>query len=196
MFGDGVYALCCPHETALFICNKHDIGGVLLDCRDEPKDAEILCRKLRELYPPMPVAALCAKGYVADLPADRIIRDTDERHLDAEITDFARCNCGFRPPHFSTFYLDLSRGYRQVTYMGYPLRLEPRAYALLQVLMYRAPKMASIDELLDLCYREGQRVINLGVQIHYINQAAKKIYPRPLIESVWGKGYKIRDGIL
>ena len=50
---------------------------------------------------------------------------------------------------------------------------------------------------MSLCYPcEYKSISNLAVQIHEINRHAMKIDPRPLIVNVYGKGYRLRDGIV
>lgn len=62
---------------------------------------------------------------------------------------------------------------------------------------YRAPELTASDDLMSLCYPgEYKRISNLTLPVHEINQRALKFDPRPLIVNMYGKGYRLREGIL
>ena len=89
------------------------------------------------------------------------------------------------------------KGPAETYYMGYPLPLTAREHSILRCLFYRAPYVTSKIDLMELCYPEGtQSLQNIVVQIRQINQKAARIDRRPLIVNVYGKGYRLRDGIL
>ena len=192
----GVYLLWSAPETALFLCEKHDTGGVILDCVPNLQSGESLCRELRAIYPEMPIAAIVSKHCVPDLPADAILRDADVTTLTEQAYEFC-LSCGWQERPLQTFALSVGLSPDQTVYMGYPMPLSPRAHNILRCLFYRAPHVTTADELMSLCYPcEYKSISNLAVQIHEINRHAMKIDPRPLIVNVYGKGYRLRDGIV
>ena len=70
-------------------------------------------------------------------------------------------------------------------------------HTVLRFLLYRAPLITPIDDILELCFPDGNTSVrSLTSLFHVINKRAALIDPRPLIESVYGKGYRLRDGIL
>lgn len=192
----GVYLLCGTHENALFLCDAHDTGGVILDCAVQTPRAEMLCKELRALYPEMPIAAIVLPNTAPDLSADAILWENDERSLGARAYEFC-VNCGWHARPYQTYELTVGLDPSETVYMGYPLPLPPRAHNILRCLFYRAPHTTTADELMSLCYPcEHKSISNLTVQIHEINKRALKIDPRPLIVSVYKKGYRLRGGIL
>ncbi len=192
----GVYLFHEPSETGAFICAKKDTGGVILDCVPDLARGEALCRTIRAADPDMPIAVIVPPESVPDLPADRILRDGSVASLcDAA---WAFClSCGWRERPFSTFELSIGLRPDQTVYMGYPFPLSPREHALLRCIFYRSPAPTSADDLMSLCYaNECLGISNVGVTVHAINRRAAEIDPRPLIVNVYGKGYRLRDGIV
>ena len=145
-----------------------------------------------------PIAVIVPPRSVPDLPAVRIFRDTGARdRLFSDMVDFARVNCGMRTERLSTFSLLVNDDRRATQYMGYLMPLSVQEHKILRFLFYRAPLATSIDDLASICYVDGsQRVENVSVMIARINRHAAAIDPRPLIVNEYGKGYRLRDGIL
>lgn len=193
---NGVFSFVCPLALGKTLCDEKDTGGVWIDCTADRRSAERLCRALRQSYPELPIAVWAAEKAILDLPADRILRSPDPEALWEDLLDFCFRDCGWEKGPLQTYYLTLGNGPEETYYMGYPLPLSPRGWQILRCLFYRAPELTSSADLLALCYPEGGSARNLTVQIHHINQAAQKIHPSPLIVNRYGKGYRLRDGIL
>lgn len=193
---NGIFSLRASHETALFLCEAKDCGGVLLDGRTSPTESEALCRALRERYPELPIALLLPKGYLPASPADRFLRE-EEDDLTDTLLDFCHTLCGWHAGEMTTFSLTVGNDPARTRYMGYPLPLSPREHTLLRCLFYRAPHVTSCDDLLSLCYPiDPPSLASLSVTVSAINRRAGAIDPRPLIVNVYGKGYRLRKGIL
>lgn len=193
----GVFTFECPLETGAFYCDQKDTGGVLLDCTADLKEGERLCRHLRKTYPQMPILALVARESIPEIEADMILRDSPLPTLLPDILDFCTRLCGWSEEPLSSYFLTVGERPEEVFYMGYPLRLSPKAFTILRCLFYRHPTLTSTEDLMSLCYPDGRETVgNLAVQIHHINKCAAKIDPRPLVVNEYGKGYKLRDGIL
>ncbi len=195
---NGLFCYRCGYETALFLCDKKDTGGVILDCTDHLQKGQRLCHALREQYPDMPIAAVVKTEDVPDLPATRIIRcDSLERLPFDALADFGREICGLNTKRLCGFFLTVSEDPSDTRYMGYPMPLSGAQHTILRFLLYRAPLITPIDDILELCFPNGNTSVrSLTSQLHAINRRARLIDPRPLIESVYGKGYRLRDGIL
>ncbi|MBQ9784940.1 MAG: winged helix-turn-helix domain-containing protein [Clostridia bacterium] len=192
----GVYLFRAPTETGAFVCNQKDTGGVILDCVPNLARGEALCRALRDAEPDMPIAVIVPRESLPDLPADRILRDGSLPSLCDEAWQFC-IGCGWRERPFSTFELSVGLSPDETFYMGYLLPLSPREHALLRCLFYRSPSPTTADDLLSLCCPDERiGISNVAVTVHAINKRAAAIDPRPLIVSVYGKGYRLRDGIV
>lgn len=208
--GHTIVPFLCKHNVILYqcslrdgerYCDEKDIGGVILDAVSDPSQGEALYRILQTKYPQMPIAVLlpppALKLRMPDLPpAHRIYDDTPQSLLE-DCLQFCIQECGWREAPLSTYYLHVGKTNKDIVYMGSPLKLPPKAHRILYCLFYRTPRLTSAEDLMQLCYPEGNRhESNLAVQIHLINHRAAQIDPRPLIVNVYGKGYRLRDGIL
>lgn len=195
---NGVYFYLCHPETAEFYCREKDTGGVIMDCLPTLSVGEQLCQALHRSYPEMPIAAIVPTRSVPDVPAIRIFRaDRTRDALFADMLDFARVNCGMCTERLSTFSLLVERDRLKTQYMGYLMPLSVQEHKILRFLFYRAPRPTSLDDIAQICYVDGkQRVENVSVMIARINRHAAEIDPRPLIVNEYGKGYRLRNGIL
>ena len=111
--------------------------------------------------------------------------------------DFCITDCNWRRKPLSTFALTVGDVPEATLYMGYRLPLSPKEHTILRCLFYRSPYETSADDLLSLCYpTEPVKRENLTVLIARINRKASLIDPNPLIVNRYGKGYRLRDGIL
>ena len=193
----GIFTFECPPETGAFYCEAKDTGGVILDCIPDLATGEALCGALRKSYPQMPILAIVPNASIPNLEADRILRTTNPNLLLQDILDFCTTLCAWSSKPLSSYFLTVGKTPEETVYMGYPMPLFPRAHRILKCLFYRFPKLTSADDLMSLCYPNGtEQIGNLAVQIRHINQAAAKIDKRPLVINVYGKGYRLRDGIL
>ncbi len=193
----GVYTFVCPYETAEFYCDKKDTGGVLLDCVGNLPRAESLCATLRRQYPNMPICAIVAPQSIPNLEVQRLIRECGDVFED--VLDFCIRDCGWRVRRLTTDVLTLEDDPTKTVYMGYRLSLTPREHTILRCLFYRSPRVTSADDLLSLCFSDakgGLSAANLPTHIASINRRAREIDPRPLIVNVYGKGYRLRDGVV
>lgn len=192
-----IYPYICPYETAAFICDRKDTGGVLLDGIAALPYAERLCEQLREQYPEMPIAAIVAPLGMPNMPISRIIWNRPSTDVAEEALDFCIRNCAWNTQSLSTFYLSVDSDPRNTYYMGYPLPLTKTEHAILRFLFYRSPRLTSADDIFQLCFPLGGcRAHGIPLHIHNINKRAALIDERPLIVNTYGKGYRLRDGVL
>ncbi len=190
-----IYHLCVPSAFATFTCEREDTGAVILDCVPSPRLGEHICAALKRSYPDLPVALIAAPEVSINAPADAILREGDMEELLASVLSLCYAN-GWGTAPLSTYYLgmDPSEG---VYYMGAPLALSPTERRVLHCIFYRAPRPTDCEHLLALCANEAPANADaLAVLIHRINQKAGMIDPRPLIINEYGKGYRLRDGII
>ena len=194
----GIFTYVVSPDTALTVCEQKDTGGVILDCVGALSIGEALCRRLRNDYPPLPIAAIVANRACPDMPVNSLFRaGWTEEELTACVLDFCHRVCGWQQEPLSTFSLTLGNAPEETVYMGYRMPLSPREHEILRCLLYRSPEYTAADDLLTLCYPEGdQAQSNLTVQIRNINRRAQSIDPRRLIVNRRGLGYRLRHGIV
>ena len=193
----GFTALYAKLDAGESLCKAREIGGVIIDARESAQAAQRLCLCLQSLYPELPIAFLQKEGVVGEGLRAQILRvGADPLQEWADLLNFCRFSCDCRQ-ELQTYGLALC-GNGEALYMGYPLHLAAREYALLRLLLYRAPRAVPASELLSVCFPEGtQASANLAVQIRNLNRRAAQIDDRfPLVESVYGIGYRLRKGLL
>ncbi len=192
---NNVYHLCVPFSFGTFVCEREDTGAVILDGVPSLSRAEHVCQDLKRRYPDMPVAIVAAPEAVVNAHADAVLRDGNLDTVCENILSLCQAN-GWSFAPLSTFYLRLAPPDR-AEYMGLPLPLSPAEFRILHCIFYHSPRPTSTELLVALSANEGAKnEASLAVLIHRINQKAAEIDPRPLIVNEYGKGYRLRDGIL
>ena len=192
---NGIYHLCVPASFAAFACEREDTGAVILDCVPSLSRGEHICADLKRRYPVLPVAIVASPEARPNAHADAVLRDGNLDTLCENIASLCHAN-GWSAAPLSTYYLRLTPPDR-ADYMGLPLSLSPAEFRILHCIFYRSPHPTDSEHLVALCADEGaSSEESLAVLIHRINQKAAEIDPRPLVVNEYGKGYRIRDGIL
>lgn len=181
--------------AAEYLCRERTMGALLIDGIPDPTAANTLCARMRDEYPELPIALILGADAVADTVADCVIRAESATGIAQEVLEFCRAH-GWTP-ELSTFALLLTADPADTRLLGYRMPLSPREHQVLRLIYLRAPETVSRNELLAVCLPEGlQRAENLTVHVNHINTKAKSITGLPLIESVYGKGYRLRAGIV
>ena len=82
---------------------------------------------------------------------------------------------------------------RRVTRAGAPIDLRPREFALLEYLMRNAELVLSRTQIIDHVWRYDLDAVSnvVDIYIHYLRDKIDRGFPRPLIKTVRGVGYKI-----
>lgn len=184
-----IYTLRSPMETAAFVCDKYDVGGVLLDMTTRPRLGAGVFERLHSDYPDLPIAALGGKNRYPWLAFAEWIEEDPEttRH---KILDFCTHTCKFYTGVLCGTDLTLTQ--QTAFYKGHALSLSAKQARVLRYLAYRAPHTVEKGELLSVCFPKGElNTRGLAVLIHAINAQAKTIQAPPLIETHYGKGYRI-----
>lgn len=191
----GIPVLQTGLETGMYLCRERPTSAVLIDGVPNAEEAVELCVRFRNECRELPIALILPDDCIADTVADRVIRRSSPEELMSEVRLFCE-TCGWQP-RLSTFTLFLNETPADSRLLGYRLPLSPREHQILRFLFFRAPELVSREELLSVCFPEGsQKAENLTVQINHINRKARHVGGISLIESVYGKGYKLCDGIV
>ena len=192
---NGIYHLCVPLSYGTFACEREDTGAVILDCVPSLSRGEHICADLKRRYPDLPVAVVAPPEARVNARADAVLRDGSLDTLCKNVLSLCQAN-GWSTSPLSTYYLRLAPP-AGAEYMGLPLPLSPAELRVLHCIFYRSPSYTSTEQLVALCANQGaSSEDSLAVLVHRINQKAAKIDPRPLIVNEYGKGYRLRDGIL
>ncbi len=192
---NGIYHLCVPTSFGTFACEREDTGAVILDCVTSLARGEHICADLKRRYPNLPVAMVVSPEARPNAHADAVLRDKSLDTLCENIASLCQAN-GWSSAPLSTYYLRMGAQNR-VDYMGHSFALSPAEFRILHCIFYRSPQPTNSEHLVAFCANDGaSSEESLAVLIYRINQKAALIDPRPLIVNEYGKGYRLRDGII
>ena len=195
LFENGIYHLCVPTSRGAFTCEHEDTGAVILDCGPSLSRGEHICADLKRRYPALPIAVVVESEARVNAHADAVLRNGNFDTLCKNILSLCSAN-GWSFAPLSTYYLRLTPPC-SAEYMGLSLPLSPAEFRILHCIFYHSPKPTGTKLLVALLSGESTTSeASLAVLIHRINQKASEIDPRPLIVNEYGKGYRLRDGIL
>ena len=177
------------------VCERVDFCGVILDGRNQSREFAELSQRLFLSYPDLPIAFLTETIPTTFPCASRILFLKDEQQIFESVLSFCRECMG--EENYATFALQHSPKDAAFTYLGYPLALSDYEYRLLLCLFRHAPKAVSTDELLSTVFPSAHTPQNtLSTMAKRINDAARSISGLKLVQSVYGKGYRLCDGIV
>jgi len=161
-----------------------------------------VCSELRAAGRDLPVLMLTALGDPADHTAgldigadDYIVKPFKFPVLLAHLRALLRRGPARLPAVLRNGGLALDPARHVCTRDGYVLDLTPREFAVLRYLMSHAGAAVSKQELLDHVWGENDSADYNVVQV-YVSSLRRKLdsgTSGPLIETVWGIGYRMRD---
>jgi DNA-binding response OmpR family regulator len=182
-------------DFAESVCHELDFSGVILDGRQQAKRFAELSERLLAHDPELPLA------FLRD-PKDSIFpAATKVIHVKSPETDFRAlldfCQSCMGCEDYSTFTLQHHPEEKQFTYLGYPLTLTDYEYRFLLCLLRNAPTVVRADVLLSEAFSDNRAPQStLRTLASRINQAAQAVSGLRLVQSVYGKGYRLCDGIM
>jgi two-component system OmpR family response regulator len=192
--GNGEDGLWKARETV------HDV--IILDVMLPGLDGYQLCRRLREEGVWTPVLMLTAMDEDLDHAEgldsgadDYLAKPFSYPVLLAHLRSLTRRTLGARPTVLTAAGLALDPAARTVTRGGVALELSSRDLAVLEHLMRRRGQVVSKTELLEHCWDvaldSGPAVVE--VQVHRLRRKIDPPEGDPVIVTVRGEGYLIRD---
>ena len=192
--GDGV--------TGLAQAERGDYDIVILDVLLPRLDGVEVCRRLRGRAVRTPVLMLTARGAVEDrvrgLDAgadDYLVKPFALDELRARLRALQRRDAHAVEEAMSVGDLTLDPTRREVTRGGRRIELTEREFALLTLLMRRAGQVLDEAEIVEAVWGYDTDAVSnvVEVYIHYLRNKIDRGFPRPLIRTVRGVGYTIRE---
>jgi DNA-binding response OmpR family regulator len=177
---------------------------IVLDIMLPGFDGRDLCREMRDAGIATPILMLTALGSLDDRVAglrlgadDYLTKPFSFSELLARIEALMRRSGGYQAPETVTRIGDLSidRDRKQVQRGDRGVELTPREFALLECLVSEPGKVFSRAMILERVWGYTSDPLTNVVEV-YIRQLRKKIDAEsddPLIQTVRGFGYKIRE---
>ena len=173
--------------------------AIVLDWLLPGKDGATLCRDLRARAVPTRILMLTAKDSLEDrvtgLKAgadDYLTKPFAFAELLARLEALLRRSVITRSVVLTVGDLTLDPARHEVTRAGAPLKLTPREFAILEILMRHPGELLTRSELGEQIWGDLADISNL-VDVH-VCHLRKKIDQSPLhslIQTVWGSGYRL-----
>ena len=192
--GDGV--------DGLWKTTEHEYDVIVLDVMLPGPDGYQVCRRLRERGRWTPIMMLTAMDEDLDHAEgldtgadDYLAKPFSYPVLLAHLRSLTRRTLGARPTLLTATGLALDPAARTVSRDAAPLDLTSREIAVLEHLLRRKGRVIAKSELLDHCwdvnFDGGPAVVE--VLIHRLRRKIDSPGRPPVIETVRGEGYVIRD---
>ena len=187
-------------SEALWMATECTYDAIVLDVMIPPPDGLEVCRQLRARGQWAPILLLTARDGVDDrvhgLDAgadDYLPKPFSLEELSARLRALTRRRLTERPVQLTVGDLTLDPATRSVTRAGVAVKLSPKGFALLQILMRQSPQVLSRTEILeqawDFAYDGDSNVVD--VYIRYLRDKIDRPFGRESIETVWGVGYRL-----
>ncbi len=153
-------------------------------------------RRLRSRATPIPVLILTAMDTVEDrikgLDAgadDYLVKPFDMGELAARLRALLRRASGKPTPALSAAGVELNPATHAVQYLGLPVELPAKEFAVLYALMQHSGRVLSRAQIEEQLYAWGEEIESNAVEV-YIHHLRRKLFPG-LIETIRGVGYLI-----
>lgn len=182
---------------------EQEYDALILDLMLPGLDGLEVCAKLRQAGRRVPVLMLTARDGLEDKldgfasgADDYLVKPFSLRELEARLKAIARRgqDPASVPLRLRVADLVLDLGTRRLTRAGRSLELPPIAMRLLEHLMRRAPRLVSRAELERAAWGDDPPDSDaLRAHMHQIRQVVDKPFPRALLHTVRGFGYRLGE---
>ncbi len=188
--------------TGLHLAVVNDFDAIVLDLNLPGMDGLEVCRKLRqEARKQTPVLMLTARdslenkldGFDAGAD-DYLVKPFALQEVDARLAVLLRRGKGPQARILEVADMEYNLDTLEVRRGGKLLQLNPTALKILQALMEASPAVVTRQELETRVWGEElPDSDSLRVHIHGLRQAVDKPFPKALIQTRHGIGYRIAD---
>jgi DNA-binding response OmpR family regulator len=189
-------------REGLWLATENDYDVIVLDLMLPEIDGLTILRRLREQGKSTHVLILSAKDLIADrvqglrLGADDyMVKPFSFDELCARIEALVRRSYRAKNPVIRTGSLELNTAARRVAHADREVRLTPREYSLLEVLMLRSGEVVSRQELWERLYEfDSEATSNVvDVLVYSLRKKLDPDNPQSLIKTRRGQGYVIEE---
>jgi len=187
-------------EQALEMATGGRYDSILLDVRLPGLSGIEVCRELRDSAIDSPILMLSARSLVEqrveglDAGADDYLtKPFAVAELLARVRAMVRRHVDKRGRTLSFGGIELDRHRRTVTRAGTPIALTSKEFAVLELLLMRAPDSASRTEIIEHAWSSHFDSETNLVEV-YINRLRQKMGEPRVIHTVHGVGYCLKAG--
>jgi DNA-binding response OmpR family regulator len=182
---------------------ENDYDALILDLTLPGIDGLEVCQRLRASGRTLPILMLTARDGLEDKlegfasgADDYLVKPFALRELEARLLALVRRGqggqAGTAAERLRVADLELDLATRRLTRAGRPLELPPIPMRLLETLMRRAPGLVTRAELERAVWGDQPPDSDaLRAHMHLLRQTIDKPFPRPLLHTVRGFGYRL-----
>ncbi len=189
-------------EKALFLAEINPYDLVILDIMLPRIDGITICRELRKKKINTPILMLTAKDRVRDKVLglnsgadDYLAKPFDFEELSARISALLRRNRDDKTGILKIGDLELDQLRHKVKRAGKEIQLSSKEFALLEYLMLNANHVVTRTTISEHVWHEDFDSFTnvIDVFISFLRNKIDKDFKKPLIHTIHGKGYTIRE---
>ncbi|NJO93671.1 MAG: response regulator transcription factor [Hydrococcus sp. RM1_1_31] len=189
-------------EMGWYHATEQDYALIMLDVMLPKQDGITLCQRLRSRGSNVPILMMTARDASTDkvmgLDAgadDYLVKPVDLPELLARIRALLRRGNGSAMPVLTWGNLRLNPSTYQVTYAEQALKLTPKEFLLLQLLLYSGQRVLSRRAIIDHLWSLDEPPTEESVKFHIksLRQKLKEVGSSPdAIETIRGVGYRLK----
>lgn len=189
-------------EEGLYMAENYEADVVILDIILPIIDGLTLLREMRRKGIKTPVLLLTAKDTVPDRikgldtgADDYLTKPFDFGELVARVRALLRRRREVKESVIRIGDMEIDTAGREVRRGGKEIHLTSKEYAILEYLAYNAGRVVGRTELTEHVYDESFDMDSniIDVYIAYLRRKIDKGFDRPLIHTVRGAGYVLRE---
>ncbi|MDH4561750.1 response regulator transcription factor [Metapseudomonas lalkuanensis] len=198
------YGVDCAQDglSGLHLATTQHYDLIVLDIMLPGIDGLQLCNRLRqEARRDTPIIMLTARDTLEDRLAglrsgadDYLVKPFALSELVARIEAVVRRSHGGRKRQLQVADLSYDLDTLEATRAGQIIKLNPLGHKLLTTLMRRSPAVVRREVLEEALWGDNcPDSDSLRSHIHQLRQALDKPFPRPLLHTIHGVGYRLAD---
>lgn len=211
MEGEGMNAVSYTDPLCALGALEDDPADiVILDVMMPKMDGYELCRRIRAMSD-VPVLFLSARDDETDQVIgltigadDYVVKPFKPRELVARVkahlrrSQKSKSETGKLKPHvFEASGINVDMAIHEATYLDIPLRLTPKEFAVLSLLVKKAGQPVPTSDIYEMVWDEHYDTSASNTVMVHIRHLRKKLAEidssKEVIQTVWGVGYRIPD---
>lgn len=196
--------IICDHASngvaGLELMRRGRYDALLLDLNLPRLDGLTLCQRLRAAGDDTPILMLTARDRLDDKiegfragTDDYLVKPFALQELVVRVQALARRRSG-QVRRLSCGDLEMNLAERRITRAGQDIRLTPIGWRLLEALLRASPSVVSRQALQEAVWGDDiPDSDSLKVHLHYLRKAIDGPFQRPLLQTVQGHGFALKD---
>jgi DNA-binding response OmpR family regulator len=198
------YSVDCAQDglSGLHLATTNHYDLIVLDIMLPGMDGYQVCKRLREdARSEVPILMLTARDALEDRleglksgADDYLIKPFALSELVARIEAILRRSRGSRKRQLKVADLVYDLDTLDITRAGLPLKINPMALKLLEILMRKSPSVVRREVLEEALWGDDTPDSDsLRSHIHQLRQIIDKPFPKPLLHTLHGIGYRLAE---